>query len=348
MSSDFDPRLARWDQVEVPLCQGARPAVMRTSAPASLANAPLDTLLTDITAGLTGRFPQVLPIEVRADPRGVPRGSVRLLHAATDPDGEGVTIETLLLKGGDVTCWVAPAARYAAEREVARHAVAGRPPHPAPTPPREETARPEGVSVAEARLTVTGQGESDWLAVRRGPAAHARPATLAEPADGTELPASLLPMWLATVTGTAPRPVPGRRPMLITTRTALDRLLGLTGPGPGPGPGAADVRTALEAPDLTDAEAAELGALVRGLLRRWTLEWISGRDDAPEDDDVSPRLEGHGHLRILDAGPECGLWRVVTDLPEVLTAEIPGGQPVGLTRTAPSDVWHELTLPIAG
>jgi len=337
MSSDFDPRLARWERVEVPLCQGARPAVMRTSAPASLADAPLDALLTDITAGLTGRFPQVLPIEVRADPPGVPRGSVRLLHAAADPDGEGVTIETLLLKGGEVTCWVAPAARYAAEREMARRAMAGR-----PARPQEETTPPEGVAVAEARLTVTGQGEGDWLAVRHGPSAHALPAPLAEPADGTELPASLLPMWMATVTGTAPRPVPGERPMLITTRAALDGLLGLTDPGD------ADIRTALEAPDLTDPEAAELGALVRSLVRQWSLEWISGRDDAPEDDDASPRLEGRGHLRILDAGPECGLWRVVTDLPEVLTTEIPGGQPVGLARTAPSDVWHQLTLPVAG
>jgi hypothetical protein len=336
MSSEFDPRQARWDQVEVPLCQGARPAVVRTSAPAHLADAPLDALLADITAGLTGRFPQVLPIEVRADPYGVPKGSVRLLHAATDPDGEGVTIETLLLRGGDVTCWVAPAARYAAERAVARRAMAGRPPQP-----QEEITPPEGVPVAEARLIVTGQGEGDWLAVRHGPSAHALPAPLAEPADGTELPASLLPMWMATVTGTAPRPVPGERPMLITARAALDRLLALTAPGD------AEVRTALEAPDLPDAEAAELGALARGLVRRWTLDWISGRDDDPEDD-TSPRLEGRGHLRILDAGPECGLWRVVSDLPEVLAAEIPGGQPVGLARTAPSDVWHELTLPISG
>ena len=342
MSSGFDPRLARWERVEVPLCEGARPAVMRTSAPANLADAPLDALLADITAGLAGRFPQVLPVEVRADPSGVRLGSVRLLHAAVDPDGEGVTIETLLLKGGDVTCWVAPVARYAAEREVARRAMAGRPRPPRKEIPQEEDPRPAGLPVAEARLTVTGQGESDWLAVRRGPAAHARPAALAEAADGSELPASLLPMWMAAVTGTAPRPVPAERPMLITTRTDLDRLLGLTAPG------AADVRTALEAPDLTDAEAAELGALVRGLVRRWSLEWISGRDGAPEDDDASPRLEGRGHLRILDAGPECGLWRVMTDLPEVLAAEISGGQPVGLVRTAPSDVWHELTLPLVG
>jgi hypothetical protein len=338
MSSGFDPRQARWDQVEVPLCQGARPAVVRTSAPANLADAPLDALLGDVTAGLTGRFPHVLPLEVRADPPGVAKGSVRLLHAAADPDGEGVTIETLLLRGGDVTCWVAPAARYAAEREVARRAMAGRPPQP-----REDVVPPGGMPVAEARLTVSGQGEGDWLAVRQGPAAHALPASLAEPTgDGTELPASLLPMWMATVTGTAPRPVPGERPMMITTAAALDRLLAL------PDPGDADVRTALEAPDLTGAEAAELGALVRGLVRHWSLEWISGRDDAVEDDDVSPRLEGRGHLRILDGGPESGLWRVSADLPEILAAELPGGRPVGLTRTAPSDVWHELTLPIAG
>lgn len=343
MSSGFDPRRARWDRVEVPACQGARPAVVRTSAPASLADAPPDALLDDITAGLTGSFPQVLPIEVRADPSEAPRGSVRLLHAALDPDGEGVAIETLLLRGGDVACWVAPAARYAAERPAARRAMAGRPPLPseATTPP---TTPPEGVPVVEARLTVTGQGEGDWLVVRHGPAAHARPTSLAEPANGVELPASVLPVWLASVTATGPRPVPGEHPMLITSGSCLDRLLGLADADPG---GAA-VRTALEAPDLTDAEAAELGALARGLVRRWSLEWISGRDGAPEDEDVSPRLEGRGHLEILDAGTSSGLWRVLTDLPEVLAAEIPDERPVGLARTAPADVWHELTLPLTG
>jgi hypothetical protein len=211
--------------------------------------------------------------------------------------------------------------------------MAGRPPLR-----REETAAPDGVPVAEMRLTVTGPDEGEWLVVRRGTTAHAVPASLAEPADGAELPASLLPasllpVWLASVTGTGPRPVPRERPLLIVTRSALDRLLDRTGP--------ADVRTALEAPDLTDAETEELGALSGGLVRRWVLAWISGRDE-----DLGPRLEARGHLEILDAGSHHGLWRVLTDLPEELTAELPGEQPVGLMRTAPADIWHELTLPL--
>jgi hypothetical protein len=381
----FDPRQARWDRVEVPACQGARPAVVRTSAPASFADAPPDALLADITAGLTQRFPQVLPIEVRADPPETPRGSVRLLHAAVDPDGVGIAIETLLLRGGDIACWVAPAARYAAEREAARRAMAGRPPLW-----REETAAPDGAPVAEMRLTVAGPGEGDWVIVRHGPLARVLPASPAEPADAVELPASLLPVWLASVTGTGPRPLPGGRPMLILARSALDRFIGLTDTGlTAAGP--ADVRTALDAADLADADAAELGAFAGGLGRRWSLEWISGRADAagpgdaapsetgpgetgpgdtgPGDTgpgdarsgegqgdagsgDESPRLEGRGRLEILDAGPSHGLWRVLTGLPEALTSdlagELPDECPVGLVRTAPADVWHELTLPLAG
>lgn len=302
---------------------------MRASAPASLADAPLDALLADVTAGLAERFPQVLPIEVRADPPDAQRGSVRLLHAAVDAHGEGVAVETLLRRGDGVTCWVAPATRYAAERETARRAMAGRPPKR-----RGETAAPEGVPVAEIRLWVTGPGgEGDWVVVRRGPGAQVLSASRAGSSDGAELPASLLPVWLASVTGTGPRPVPGRRPLLIVARHGLDRLLD----------GAADSRTALEAPDLTGAEAAELDALARGLTRRWSLEWISGWDD-----DVSPGPEARGHVEILDAGPSRGLWRVLTDLPEALTSELPGERPVGLVRTAPADVWHELTLPLTG
>ena len=139
-------------------------------------------------------------------------------------------------------------------------------------------------------------------------------------------------MWLASVTGTGPRPVPGERPLLVVARSGLDRLLD----------GPADARTALDAPELTAAEAAELGAFARDLVRRWSLEWISGRDG-----DASLRLEARGRLEILDAGPSHGLWRVLTDLPEALTSELPDEQPVGLMRTTSADVWHELTLPLA-
>lgn len=356
MPSGFDPRQARWDQVEVPPCLGTRPSVVRTRLPESLTDAPLDALLKDITAGLTERFPRVMPIDVRADPPETPRGSVRLLHAALDPDGEGVAIETLLLRGGEVTCWVAPATRYAAERATARRAMAGRPALPAAettraadaargadaTPVAETTrgadATPAaGVPVAEARLTVTGQG--DWLVARRGTGSRAIPASPATPPDTVELPASLLPMWLASVTGTGPRPYPGDHPMVITSRTALDALLDLTGPD------ASAVRTALAAPDLADEEVAELGTLASCLIRRWSLKWIAGRDDA-SGEDSSPRLESRGHLEILDAGPSAGLWRVLTDLPEVLTAGITDERPIGLSRTTPADVWHEVTLPL--
>lgn len=352
MTSGFDPRLARWEQVEVLAC---RSAVVRTSAPAGLLDASPEALLADVTAGLTERFPQVLPIEVRADPPETPHGSVRLVHAAVGPDGDGVAIETLLLRSGEVCCWVAPAARYAAEREAARRAMAGRPPlH------REENPAPAGVPVAELRLTVAGSGEGDWLVARHGPAVYARAASAAttshaaasaaaststsaavptssaasaaSPSDGVELPVSLLPVWLASVTGTGPRPVPGERPLLVVARSGLDRLLD----------GPADARTALDAPELTAAEAAELDALARDLVRRWSLEWIFGSDG-----DASPRLEARGRLEILDAGPSHGLWRVLTDLPEALTSELPDEQPVGLMRTTSADVWHELTLPLA-
>lgn len=330
----------------MPACQGIRPAVVRTTAPATLVGAPPDMLLGEITAGLTARFTNVLPIEVAADPAGVPRGSVRLVHAALAPDGEGVAIETLLRRGGEVTCWVSPAARYPAERTAARRAMAGRPPlraerrEPDPTPISE----PVSVPVTEARLTVFTDGDrepGDWVVVRHGPAAHVLPASLTEPEAGVELPASALPLWMATVTGTGPRPVPGEHPLLITTRPALDRLLARTDPSD------AEVRTALNAPDLPDADAAGLAALVRGSRRHWSLEWIAGAQESA--DDWSPaRAERRGRVEVLDAGPSGYLWRVLTGLPGMLTDELPPAEePVALARASASGIWHDLTLPIA-
>jgi hypothetical protein len=150
-------------------------------------------------------------------------------------------------------------------------------------------------------------------------------------------------MWMASVTGLAPGPVPADRRLLITGRAGLDRLLALTEPGD------AAVRTALAAPDLTDAEAAALAALVRGLVRRWSLEWAAGHDDArePSDDWSTARPAHHGRLEILDAGPDGGLWRVLTGLPEPLASDLGEDHPVALVRTAPADIWHELTLTVA-
>lgn len=305
--------------------------VVRAGVPAELTRAAPDALLGQITAGLTARFPEVMPVEVTADPPGVPGNSVRLVHAAIDAHGEGIAIETLLLRGGEVTCWVVPAPRYALELPVARRAMAGRPPLPA-----DDVAPEPGVPVTEARLAV--DGATDWVIVRHGAAAHA----FAEPATGLELPPSALPMWMAAVAGLAPRPVPPDRRLLITTRPALDRLLTL------PDPDDAAVRTALAAPDLTETESRALTALARGLVRRWSLEWAAGRDEArePADDWSTARPTRRGRLEILDAGPDAGLWRVLTGLPEILTDDLP--EAIALVRTAPSDVWHELTLTVAG
>jgi hypothetical protein len=214
--------------------------------------------------------------------------------------------------------------------------MAGRPPLPADDPVAEPG---EGVPVTEARLTVDDAG--DWVIVRHGPVAHT--LLFAEPATGLELPPSALPVWMATVTGLVPRPAPPDRRLLITSRLALDRLLALTDPDD------AAVRTALAAPDLTAGEATGLVALVRGLVGRWSLEWATGHDDArePADDWSTARPAHRGRLEILDAGPEAGLWRVLTGLPDVLTNDLAEDRPVGLVRTAPAAVWHELTLTVA-
>ncbi|MGI5224295.1 hypothetical protein [Actinoallomurus sp. CA-142502] len=353
VSSVCDPRQARWERVD------AAAAIVRAAVP-SLPGATPEALLADVTAGLTTRFTCVLPIDVTTGPRDARRGSVRFLHAAVAPDGEGVAIETLL-HGGEVTCWVCPAQRYAAERAAARRAMAGRPPQPGGNADPAAEARPTIAPVntwklsqhcpaaqvpthdtAEPRPTVataqtwiltqhgpTAQVPTDhtaeprptvataqtWVLTRRGPTARIRPDDTA----AEDLPASLLPLWIAATTRLGPRPAPADRRMLITTRPALDRLLALSGPDE------AAVRTALDDRELPADDAARLADLVRGLVRRWQLDWASNR------------------LEIIDA--TSGLWHVRTGLPAALTSELPAGEtPVALARTTAADVWHDLTL----
>ncbi len=333
MSSAFDPRQARWERVETPACQGGVPAVVRTAAPADLADIAPSALLDDATAGLTGWFPSVLPIDATVDPPETLRGATRLLHAAIDRNGGGMAIETLMSRDGEVTCWVSPATRYAAELPAARRAMAGRPPLKAPEDPEQP-----GVPVAEARLTVAG--DEIWTVQRRGPLAQA----VREAAEPERLLASALPVWLSSVTGMGPRPAPDGHGLLITSRSALERLLDLTAPGD------AAVRAALDAPGLSDEETARLRTLVHHLTCRWTLEWTSGQDDAqePADDGWSTaRVTREGRLEVLDAG-EHGLWRVLSDLPEAIADDLPGDEePVALVRAAASDIWQELTVMVA-
>ncbi len=392
MSSVFDPRQVRWARVEVPTCTDWPPVVVRSTAPATLLDTAPEALLEEVTAGLAGRFSDVLAIDVVVDPPDVRRGSVRLVHAAVDPDGEGVAIETLLRRDGEVTCWVAPTTRYAAESAVARRAMGGRPPLPAKPNTDVDELPPAGVPVAEMRLVMARRDDSEpacWTLARRGPLAHAQPSDVtpprplpnsappnsapptsappasappasalptsalptsaipapalpATPLPASALPASALPVWLSAVTGAGPRPAPSGHRMVITSRAALERLLDLTDPDE------AEVRAALAAPDLATSDVTALAGLAAGTTTRWSLEWTAGFDDAqePTDEDWSTaRVTRSGRTEILDAGP-AGLWRVLTDLPEILTEDA-GQDMVALTQTTAADVWRELTLPLA-
>jgi hypothetical protein len=382
VSSVFDPRQVRWARVEVPTCTDWPPVVVRSTAPATLLDTAPETLLEEVTAGLAGRFSDVLAIDVVVDPPDVRRGSVRLVHAAVDPDGEGVAIETLLRRDGQVTCWVAPTTRYAAELATARRAMGGRPPLPAKPNTDVDEPPPAGVPVAEMRLVMARRDDSEpacWTLARRGPLAHAQPSDAtpprplpdsappdpvrptsapptsalpmsalpgpvlpASPLPASALPASALPVWLSAVTGAGPRPAPSGYRMVITSRAALERLLDLTDPDE------AEVRAALAAPDLAASDVTALAGLAAGTTTRWSLEWTAGFDDAqePTDEDWSTaRVTRSGRTEVLDAG-SAGLWRVLTDLPEILTEDA-GQDMVALTQTTAADVWHELTLPLA-
>jgi hypothetical protein len=313
---------------------------MRSTAPATLMDAAPEALLGEVTAGLAGRFSEVLALDVVVDPPGVRRGSLRLVHAAVDADGEGAAVETLLRRDGEVTCWVAPTTRYAAELTAARRAMGGRPPVPAK--PGADGPPPGGVPVTEMRLVTARRDDPEpacWTLARRGPLAHAQPS------DGTPsrpLPASALPVWLSAVTGIGPRPAPSGHRMVITSRTALERLLDLTAPDE------AEIRAVLAAPDLAASDVTALTGLATATAARWSLEWTAGFDDAQEPADEAwstARVTRQGHAEVLDAGP-AGLWRVLTGLPDVLTEDA-GQDAVGLAHTTAADVWFELTLPFA-
>jgi len=291
---------ADWELLDGP------PAIVRT-----VYDGPLEG---DITAGLAERFDAVTPIDTARSRSG----RVRLTHAAIGPDGEGITIETLLAPDGEVTCWVARMGRYRTDLPWALRA--GR-----LAVPRATVGSPVGIPVAEAYL--------DGLHIqRRGPAAYVAPA---EP-----VPASALPQWLFTRVGLGPRPPALSERMVVTSAAAFGDLLALSAPDPS------TVRRVLhaDASALSDVDAAALAALCGASRVHWGLDWAVGRDVAlePSDEDWSTAtLVDTGHLEILDGGP-AGLWRVVRALPaDLLESTLDS---VGLVPTTSHAVWHELAI----
>ncbi|GAA1754993.1 hypothetical protein [Luedemannella helvata] len=308
----------QWRRVDVPRLRGGRPAIVRGPAPELAGPADPVALATDVTAGLADRFTDVWAVDAVAE-----RAGVRLVHAATGPDGEGVVIETLV--GADVACWVSPVPRYLAEREAARRAIAGRPPSAAhPSDPDS------GVRVAEAYLSCVPEP----LVVRcRGPLAHLLPADRA-------VPASTVPGLLFALVGCGPRPLPGDGSMVVTTRSTLDRLLAADGALSG-------------VPEAVDFDSSGAAEFVARRPAHWWLDWSYGRDVAqlPADEDWSTAVvQRQGRLEVLDAGPDGGLWRVLTDLPEALADDLaaaPGEEPVALVRSTGLAVFDELAQLVA-
>jgi hypothetical protein len=316
-----------------------RPGVVRARLPMP-PTARLGELVRAVTARLAERFAEVLPVDVAAGPTGAAEDAVRMLHAATVAGGEGVAIESLLSPCGDghadAACWVSPVSRYLVEREAARRAMAGRRPWPAGT-----ASTSDGLPVAAASITVhrgryPGQGQIE----RRGPIVQAALPGLDTP---VRLPASLLPGWLFALTACGPRPAPRGKRLVLTSRPALDRLLGLAA--------AADpsaVRRALDAPDLAEEDASALAHLARGLCRHWSRAWAVGHDRAPEPADEqwsTADLAATGRLEVLDAGP-AGLWRVLDDLPQPLTDD-GDEEMVALVPATGAEVWDTFAALVA-
>ena len=349
-----------WQVLPAPDGFGGRLTVLRTGSGPGARLEPLSDLLDGLTAGLAQTFTDVFAIDAGPAMDAGRAGAVRMLHTATDSSGGGVSVETLArpepgagIEGIEVLCWVAPTGRYPADRDTARRFMAGRPVIAAPG--RPESAAPDPpesalpVPVTAADLTVArGPHPGTGGFLRRGPYAWAVLPGLPDP---TPVPASVLPAWLLAGFGAGPRPVPATRPLVVTTRPALDRLIRLDHADPDA------VRRALDAPGLDDGTAASLAGLVNGLTGHWWLDWTCGLDSTvePVDDEWTSTVPvASGRLEILDAGA-AGLWRVVTDLPDILAAELgtggvggtAGGEPVALARTTTADLWLDLTRLVA-
>jgi hypothetical protein len=118
--------------------------------------------------------------------------------------------------------------------------------------------------------------------------------------------------------------------MVVSTAAAFERLLSLTEPGP------ADVRAALEAPELSESVCADLVVLAAGRTVRWSLAWAIGTGN--ESTMV-------GRLDVLDAG-DAGLWQLLTQVPEAVAAGL-GECPVAVRRISTAEVFHVLALLVA-
>lgn len=139
-----------------------------------------------------------------------------------------------------------------------------------------------------------------------------------------DVPAAVVPGWLAGLVGLGPRPraaVPG---LLVTSRPAVKRLLAHPGADPD------QVRAAFGAA-LPDGWARQLSAPAGTPVAHWRLE-------------LAVPAGGTATLEVLDAG---GLWSLTPVDPELLAAEDAAdrldGEPVGISPLTPSAVWHWLS-----
>jgi hypothetical protein len=144
-----------------------------------------------------------------------------------------------------------------------------------------------------------------------------------------DIPAAVLPGWLAGLVDLGQRSRPAVGGLLVTSRPVLDRLLALPVADPD------RVRDAVAPSVLPAGWARSLAALAGGRYGHWRL-------------DLTVPGGGTATLEVLDAG---GLWSLTPVDPALLASEVdsamPGGEPVAVSPTTPSAVWRWLA-PLAG
>jgi hypothetical protein len=144
-----------------------------------------------------------------------------------------------------------------------------------------------------------------------------------------DIPAALLPGWLAGLVGLGPRSRPAASGLLVTSRSVLDRLLALPVADPD------RVRDAVAPSILPAGWARSLAALAGATYGHWRL-------------DLTVPGGGTAMLEVLDAG---GLWSLTPVDPALLASEVDGAtlddEPVAVSPVTPSAVWRWLA-PLAG
>ena len=250
----------------------------------------------------------------------------RTLVAVTDERGRSLSVEHWRYPPGHPVAEavaVLPTGAYAQLEASCTAALRGRRPAaapaaaPAPAPPR-----------ADLQVTV--------LAGRHAGAGTCRLAEGLARVDlpgldsPRELPSAALPGWLAGLVGLGPRPRAAVTGLLVTSRPTLDRLLALPAADPD------RVRVAFAPSTLPDGWADALAALA-GAPAHWRME-------------LTVPGAGTAALEVLDAGAG-GLWSLAAVDPALLGSEQDGapldGEPVAVSPTTPSAIWHWLA-PLAG